>query len=288
VGLLDSFRRLIRGTPPEPRPATGASTFGDMDLDQAAAWLKAFESGQLNPPRDVHDAEAWDRYWKAHIEVGPMEQGFGDMMGSDPGLVSTLDRRGARSILCVGAGLSSEPMNLAMHGFDVSALDISSIPQRWFQAMIADSSHPIHQTPGLVVRGDGTIAFDPNASITAEHCSPMHRADGRPPKGGGSISYVTGDVVNAEACPGLFDAVIERRTLQLFPPDEKSAALDSLAARMAARVLFVSHQHKGNWKPNEPREHFARDWARQRGFTEVGGESANSVDRVAWLRFTSG
>src|SRR5262245_8573311 len=94
------------------------------DREAAAAWLAAFESGRLNPPKNVRDAAGWDTYWKNHLEVGAPDQGFSDMMSSDDTLVPLLSRRGVRTILCAGNGLSSEALALAMSGFDVVALDI--------------------------------------------------------------------------------------------------------------------------------------------------------------------
>ena len=92
------------------------------------AWVQAMESGALAVPGDVHDREAWDRYWRTQLAVGTIEQGFNDMMASDPRLVPLLIERGVTSILCAGNGLSSEACALALHGFDVTALDIASIP----------------------------------------------------------------------------------------------------------------------------------------------------------------
>jgi hypothetical protein len=96
---------------------------GERDL--ANAWLEAMKAGRLTPPRDVHDATAWDAYWTNHLQVGLMEQALSDMMSSDERLIGLLTRRGATTILCAGNGLSTEPLSLAVHGFQVTALDLS-------------------------------------------------------------------------------------------------------------------------------------------------------------------
>ena len=254
MGLLDRIRQLFsRSTPREAKEEFGKA--------EAATWLAAMESGRLNVPRDVHDGEAWDGYWRAHIEVGPMEQGFSDMMSNDPRLIPFLDQRDVRTILCVGNGLSSEALALAIHGFNVTVLDISAIP-RW--------------------------RFDPDARIDPESYPPMHRTEARPPRGGGSLTSVTGDLMDADLCPGPFDVVIERRTVQLFPPAEQSAALDRLAARLAPGGLFVSHQHHGGWRPDQPRQHYASTWATEHGFTLDGASGADGGGRVARLVYTTG
>jgi len=102
------------------------------------------------------------------------------------------------------------------------------------------------------------------------------------------MSHVTGDLMDASLCPGPFDAVIERRTLQLFPPEERVAALERLEARMAPNVLFVSHQHYGAWKPEEPRLHYAQEWATERGFVAEHTPDGATAARAARLIFTTG
>ena len=91
-----------------------------------------------------------------------------------------------------------------------------------------------------------------------------------------------------ELCRGPFDVVIERRTVQLFPPAEQPATRDRLAARLAPDGLLISHQHMGRWKPGEPRTHFAQAWAADRGFSIQGFRLANDTGRTARLVFTTG
>jgi hypothetical protein len=272
LGLFDRFHR--RRTPEAPEPAP-PSEGGGFSRSEAAAWLAAMESGKLQTPADVHDQAGWDRYWQAHVEVGAIEQGFNDMMASDPGFVAALDSRGARTILCAGNGLSSEAGALAVHGFDVTVLEISAVPSDHFKGALASPD-------------DTCIAFAPDLEIDPEKCPPMHRSSGRGPRGGGSLSFVVGDLMNADRCPGPFDVVIERRTVQLFRDDERQTALDRLAARLAPRGLLVSHQHSGWWKPDQPREHFAAAWAASRGFVAEGAAGGGMPARAARLIFTTG
>ena len=286
MGIADQLRRLFgRATPAESEPKPFAAP--GLSQAEAAAWLEAFESGRLNMPSDVHDAAGWDRYWTAQWQHGGLEQGFGDMMASDPSFISRLRRRGARSILCAGNGLSSESLVLALHGFDVIVLDLSTIPKAVFAGIVADASHPFHRGCAFTMRGDAAVTLSDAAPVDPTICPPMHRSDGENLRGGGSLSYQTGDLRNREHCPGPFDVVIERRTLQLFPAAERSAALDGLAARLAPGGLLVSHHHAGSWKPPEPRTHFAAEWATPRGF--LRHENAESpASQSAWLIYSSG
>jgi hypothetical protein len=255
---------------------------------EAAAWLAAMESGKFAIPQDTHDSEAWDRYWSAQIEFGLMEQGFGDMMASNPEFIPALSQRGVRSILCVGNGLSSESYALALHGFDVTVLDVSSIPRAAFSAIVANADHSLHRVPGFIARGDAAVAFDGTAPIGRELCPPMHQTDRHPPRQGGSLTYLTGDVTNLAHCPGPFDVVIERRTVQLFKAEERSIALERLALRLGPRGLLVSQEHRGAWRPGDARAHFASEWTREHGFANHLAWNDDSADRGAHLLFTTG
>jgi hypothetical protein len=290
MSIRDWFKRSSspdsgHGAPkPPPRPDPPEAE----DLQHMTAWLAAMESGELAIPRDVHDREAWNEYWNKQIPLGPMEQGFNDFMSSDPTLVALLHQRGARTILCAGVGLSSEPLALALHGFDVTALDISDVPGLAFRASIRDPAHPLRRLPIQTVREDDTVIFLADQVIDPELCPPIHRSEGHPPRGGGSLSYSTGDLVDPEVCPGPYDVLVERRTVQLFPEGEHEAALDRLAARLGPRALLISHQHSGAWRPGEPRRHFASEWLEASDFTREGASNAAGSARVARLWLSTG
>jgi hypothetical protein len=263
----------------------GRATFGQAE---AAAWLAALESGRFAIPQNIHDSEAWDRYWSAQIEFGQMEQGFGDMMASSPDLIPTFAKRGVRSILCVGNGLSSESYALALHGFDVTALDVSAVPRAMFSAIMANQEHSLHRVPGFTPRGDAAVAFDGTAPISPELCPRMHQTDRYPPRQGGSLTYVTGDLIDMAHCPGPFDVVIERRTVQLFKAEERPSALERLALRLGPRGVLVSHEHQGAWRPGDARAHFASEWVREHGFANHPAGNDDSGERASHLLFTTG
>ena len=285
--MFNKLRELFAG--PEDRSATSPSeSQSGFSRDRAAALLEAMKSGKLAIPEDIHDAKGWDRYWSAQLEFGAMEQGFGDMMASDDTFIPRLARRNVHSILCVGNGLSSEAWALALHGFDVTGLDVSSVPKAIFASIIADPDHRFRKVPGFTARGHAAIAFEGTAPIDPACCPRMHQAEGYPPKGGGSLTYVTGDLCDIAACAGPFDVVIERRTVQLFKAGERSGALERLAGRLGPRGLLVSHEHCGGWRPGQPREHFAATWVRENGFEDDYRVKDDSAARVARLFFTTG
>jgi len=188
------------------------------------------------------------------------EQAFSDMMASDAEVPELLARRGARTVLCAGSGMSGEALALATLGFDVTALDISSLPTELMGELTVD----------------------------ADHCPSMHRRGGREFREGGTLTHVTGDLTDARVCPGPYDAVIERLTLQLFPHHERRVGFDRLVDRLAPHGFFFSQQHMGWWKPGEPRTHFAEGWPESRGLVVNWREGSAAKPRLARLYVTSG
>jgi len=291
VGLvIAAFLRLW--TRRQTASATDSPNAAALTPDKRAALdatLKAYENGRLWPPKDVRNPEAWNQYWRNMLEYGSMEIGFGDMMASSPELLGLLKRRNVRRILCVGNGMSGEALSLALFGFDVTALDLSSIPASAFDVMLRNPDSPLVRSSGLVRRDDGTVMFSSTA-IDPEQCPRIHQGEGHSPGGGGMLQFVTGDVLDASTCPGPFDAVIERRTLQLFTPDDQRRALHMIQARLAAHGIVVSHQHNGGWRPDQPRTHFAEAWADGQGFVRWRWNSPDSeqASRLADLWYTTG
>jgi hypothetical protein len=191
------------------------------------------------------DPQGWDHYWRSEIEAGAMQQAFADMMSSDPSLPGLLTRRGARTILCAGNGLSTEALALALLGFRVTALDISALTAQVMGGMLRNPDHPVRRIDGVGIDDENTVTFAFAGPLNPELCPAIHRRVAHAPRGGGALAFVTGDLMNPDVCPGPFDVVVERRTVQLFPRQEKSLALESLVGRLPERGVFVSHQHQG-------------------------------------------
>ena len=280
--------RVVRSAVARTRPILVDGVRPTRPTPADVGWLDDERSNRPRLPKDVHDVQGWNRYWTAELAQGGMEQGFGDMLASDPEFIPTLTRRRARSVLCVGNGLSTEAMALALHGFEVTALDLSTVPQAAFAAMLADTNHPLRRVPGLTVGPAGDVTFAGTDPIDPVFCPRMHETDSHRPSGGGSLAYVTGDLLDVNVCGGPFDVVIERRTVQLFSLEERSIALERLAARLAPQGLLVSHQHMGWWKPGQPRDHYASEWTRANGFISPQAEEPTPPARVASLVFTTG
>lgn len=259
MGLGSLFRQLFRRS--DDGPLTERTGPSEAERDAAGAWLDAFEAGRLHPPRNVHDAKAWDDYWRNHLMTGLMEQAFSDAMSSAHELPALLRARGARTVLCAGNGLSTEALSLATQGFAVTALDISSVPAELM------NQRPIDALPLANMHGDGPAVLHP----------------------GGCFNCVTGDLMDPSVCPGPFDVVIERRTVQLMPEHERRAAFDRLVSRLATDGVFVSQQHVGGWRPGEPRDHYAAGWLNVHGFSPYRRhDSAPRESRLAWLIFSTG
>jgi hypothetical protein len=210
------------------------------------------------PPHDVHDRAAWDRYWHAQLEHGLTPPLF-DMFCHDASLIQCLIERGTRTVLCAGSGVSQEPRALAAAGFEVTAMDLS---------------------PTAVHLAE-TWRFGPkelDGFCTAEQRAP-----------GGSAEFVIGDILDRSMCPGPFDAIIERRTLQLFPEHERGGALDMLASRLQPNGLFLSHCHDGGWKPPGRPVHQVERFFRDRGwFITNSCDSPNHGRRTALLEMSTG
>lgn len=295
MSLGDWFRRVfgskpaVEGGRPAMKGGSGRS-LPDAERERLEAMLAALEAG---PPGDMHDGRAWDEYWKNQVKVGvaDMEVSLMDGMASDATLPALLSRREARTVLCAGNGLSTEAISLALHGFDVTALDISSVPAQLLAAQMRRPESRLNRIPGMAVRDDGSVTISVSGLIEPEMCPPMHQSADCPNKGGGALSFVTGDLTDPELCPGPFDVVIERRTLQLFQGTAQAEALDRLIARLRAPGVFVSHQHAGGWRPGDERTHYAESWLQSRGFVVRSGKESrehDSTPRLACLMFSTG
>ncbi len=86
----------------------------------------AIDDSWFFPPEDVHDRAAWDRYWQNQVSHGLTPPLF-DMHCQDAPLIECLRKRGSRTVLCAGNGISQEPRALAATGFDVTAIDLSAL-----------------------------------------------------------------------------------------------------------------------------------------------------------------
>lgn len=164
------------------------------------------------PPRNVHDHALWDRYWQDQVTHGLTPPLF-DMLCSFTPLVPALIKRGAKRLLCAGNGISQEPRALAAAGFEVTAMDLSPAAAHFAETWQFSSTE------------------------LDSFCTKEQRMSG------GSLRFVVGDILDRSLCPGPFDAIIEHRTLQLFPEEERGLAVDALASRLKIDGLLVSHRH---------------------------------------------
>ena len=220
------------------------------DKDDDLEWLW--------PPNTIADVAAWDKYWTDQIRHGLTPPLF-DFMNNGAELAAVMTTLGMQSVLCAGNGISQEPRAFAEAGFRATALDPCSVATRFAEAWQFGAK-------------DYELNLEP-----------------QPRRAGGEVQFVVGDILDPAACLGPFDAVVERRMLQLFEPERRPAALSALAARMKENAILLSHVHYGHWKPGDDRTH-----PLQSLFVEAGWQPWSPYQgpkppgRVAWLCFSTG
>lgn len=246
----------------------------------------------LRPPKNVLDEAAWDRFWKNQVDH--KVAGFHDMFLRDESLARLMIALGMRTVLCAGNGISIEPHVLAYAGFAVTAADLSvwatECGQNWRpQSKFLKGSlyghisfRPFWLSPSYAVRKLGWLISDINKHLF-----------NRVRRKGGTLKFLAGDLLNPEFCPGPFDAVVERRTVQLYSGAERDRILERLAARLAPQGIFVSHCHLGWWRPGEPRIHPFKQWFQENGFTIIPPRADNAAvpttsGRTAMLSISTG
>ena len=207
----------------------------------------------LLPPPTMVDPEAWDRYWRDRATHGLA--GLADMWCSDGDLVDAMRANGLRTVLCLGNGISQEPRALAWAGFSVTALDLSPLATQ----MASQTVPPSEYLSQLI--------------------------DERAPAPNGLLEYVVGDLRDASICPGPFDVVIDRKTLQLYPDEERPSVLRAVARRVASPGIFFSQCHDSGWHAQGEPMHATKGWFTTEGWQHWYGETP-LTGRVAWL-FTS-
>ncbi len=225
---------------------------------------------------ETKDAEFWDDWWRHRLAEPAYTRflflGFPGLIGWDPRslyklvngvdlLATVMAEQGLRTILCVGNGISQEPRALAAAGFDVTAMDISSVAVSYAQAHNVDVGR------------------------LGSYCSPtLHRPGGR-------VEFVVGDLLDSAVCPGPFDVVIERRTVQWIAERERSAALSAIASRLNRIGIVVSQclddpfpidlgwsQHRSGLF------HASESWFREQGWVTCDDVARPpQTGRVAWL-----
>ena len=184
MGLKSLFHRVLK--PTRTPVTTGSSGPGQREREMAAAWLEALDRGDLNRPEDIHDVSGWNTYWTNHLKFDVWGQGFSDMMLSDDRLIGLLSERGVRTVLCAGSGLSGEPLALALHGFKVTSLDISTVAVDTVAGILRHPEHEVQRIPGLLII-DQTFEFGDSGPIAPELCPSIHRSATHSPVAGGII-----------------------------------------------------------------------------------------------------
>ena len=210
------------------------------------------------PPEDPNDVAAWDKYWMDQVS-----HGFGpllfDIFCHDRDLIQVMFDEGMKNVLCAANGMSQEPKALAVVGFQVVALDFSSVALKISTSWKLDSK-------GLEI-----------------FCDPKWRHEW------GHLEYVVGNILDPAVCPGPFDVIIERRTSQLLPEEQKAVFLEALAKRLSPEGILFCHSHDARGGPFTETKHFSRTWFDKNNWNIWnGGPGKKPKGQVAWLQVTSG
>lgn len=260
--MREFLRKLIRpresGGPSVGPSTTSGSSQEGLETpvpEQRHVLNEEDDFSWLMPPGTVVDPMAWDKYWHDQITHGVA--GFVDIFCDDGELVDAMRTSQFHTVLCVGNGLSLEPWALAAAGFDVTALDLSPFATE-------------------AVKG---------ATPPEDHLRRL--LGGRSLLPSGRLEFLAGDLSDARVCPGPFDVVIERRTLQLYPQQDRPAALQAVANRLAPQGIFFSHSHDGGWRPPAPRSHACEDWFAAQGWPRWQRDTP-ATGRVVWLFVSTG
>jgi hypothetical protein len=210
------------------------------------------------PPSTIADVAAWDKYWRDQISRGLTPPLF-DLSNHGGDLAAVMAKLGMRSVLCAGNGISQEPKAFAEAGFGATALDPCAVAMSFAQAW-----------------NFGPKDYEFNMGV-------------QPRREGGQAQFVLGDILDSGTCPGPFDAVVERRMLQLFEPERRPAALAALASRMKENSILLSHTHYGSWRPDQDRTHPLQSLYLDAGWQLWNPhEGPKPPGRVAWLYLSTG
>ena len=262
--MLNSLISWLKGRDSEEIDRLSILPTPAETADEAASDLPPADADNfdwVHPPADRHDPAAWDAYWQDQFDhLGGLA--FIDLFVDDREFVAALRERSGESVLCLGNGVSREPLALAAAGFHVTVLDVSPLANDTL-AKISRQIEP----------GDDDMF--------------KQYIDAGDQRGGGSVTYVTGDFTDASICPGPFDLIIERRTLQLFR-EELPFAVDRIAGRLAPDGILFSQSHLGGWRPGDERAHPAEKLLEQKVAVEPIYERTVQHGQIAWLMVTSG
>jgi hypothetical protein len=229
----------------------------------------------LRPPKNLHDAAGWDKYWQRQVAEGVI--GFYDWSIHDGPLAKLMVKRSLRTVLCAGNGVSLEAHALSYAGFQVTAADLS--------AWATEFNRRCRPKPAALrslLRGP--VFFRPvfwgsiynRCQVLGRLAKNVAKSVLRVKRSGGHVEFLAGDLLDPKFCKGPFDVIIERRTAQLFFGNERNEMLEMLTTRLNPTGILVSHCHVGCWKPGTRPEHLLGPWFEQHGFIVAG--SCKDVD----------
>lgn len=209
----DNEYLLTNWTPqakPEQQIEWSEDTFLSWLIDEVG-----FAEENAMPPRDWSKPGAWDRYW--HQVLADEEEHNWNIHSeiNSKDFLEILKTRNPVRLLCAGNGISLEPYSFVHCGFDVTALDISSVASEFV--------HNTRPTPEELSRffTEHIYEYDPKWKVQigrpdAELTRARMQREYRP---GGKLTVVTADMFRYEP-EERFDAIISNRSFQGFAESE--------------------------------------------------------------------
>jgi SAM-dependent methyltransferase len=183
-------------------------------------------------PKPSSGAAEWDRYWGYLLREGRRGRGTLASLLMDIAdhhyqeTMATFRRRGLRSVLFVGNGISLLPRLFAHAGFHAVALDIS--------AVASDFSRSHSLIDGALARFYATA--DASRRLSREATSQaIHQAHAD----GGSVEILTADVLRWNPGEAAFDAVIAQNVVEHIAPADRAALAERVAGWLVPGGMVV-------------------------------------------------
>jgi hypothetical protein len=200
--------------------------------------------------------EYWGNYWGDRIGGNNADGKFFYFEITDK-VVPVFRELNLKTILCVGNGVSLEPLALAHAGFNVDVLDISK------QAM----------------------SFISNYNLTESDINRFY--NGKEYRSGGTLRFIVGDFTDKSVCSGPYDVIITKRTLQYFTRCNFLEVIDCLIERLNYNGILISHTHNAYDVNNAIEEYLClKEFISFK--PDMNLKEINNEKRIIWLFGSSG
>jgi hypothetical protein len=185
-----------------------------------------------DPPRDWHDAAAWERYWRRvtanafhrNCHAGPLGSGA-------LAYLPQLREQQLRRILFAGNGISEVPHAFVHSGFEVTVLDVSPAASQLVASTALSPDDLIRYFPEFRKRKGKPHEMELDESRSRERVAREHRAGGR-------LVVLTEDLFHHMPAEP-YDAISSARALQGFSPDAQRSLLSRFGAWVVPGAICI-------------------------------------------------